>query len=314
MNVLIAFDGSAHSEAAIVELRLAGLPQRTRAVVLSVLDGREPDESKSDPRASEAWNQQLEVAERGAAMLRELFPGWTVSAEVRVGSPAWEIIKRAEGDGAAAGDAPFDLVVVGSRGMGEIRRLLLGSVAHRVVTSLKGSVRVSRRKGDSTQPSSGITMPPRIVVGVDGSTDARAALEAIASRQWPVGTQVVAAAFETGPVALASQWEPETIWGGTPASLGLPGAAARPAQQAVAEAAEFLRSRCPQLTVTTLVKPADPKYGLIGAAESWDADGADCIFVGATGVRGIDRFLLGSVSTTVAMSATCSVEIVRRRM
>jgi nucleotide-binding universal stress UspA family protein len=65
--------------------------------------------------------------------------------------------------------------------------------------------------------------------------------------------------------------------------------------------------------VTTLVRAADPKYGLLGAAESWDKDGADCIFVGATGIRGIARFLVGSVSTTVAMNATCSVEIVRRR-
>jgi len=38
--------------------------------------------------------------------------------------------------------------------------------------------------------------------------------------------------------------------------------------------------------------------------------GADCIVVGAAGVRGIERFLLGSVSTAVAMGAHCSVEIV----
>ena len=41
--------------------------------------------------------------------------------------------------------------------------------------------------------------------------------------------------------------------------------------------------------------------------------GADCIFVGARGVRGLERFLLGSVSTTVATNAHCSVEIVHRR-
>jgi len=42
--------------------------------------------------------------------------------------------------------------------------------------------------------------------------------------------------------------------------------------------------------------------------------GADCIFVGARGVRGLERFLSGSVSSAVAMNAPCSVEIVHRRV
>jgi nucleotide-binding universal stress UspA family protein len=42
-------------------------------------------------------------------------------------------------------------------------------------------------------------------------------------------------------------------------------------------------------------------------------DGSDCVVVGATGVRGIERVLVGSVSTTAALNAPCSVEIVHRR-
>ena len=45
--------------------------------------------------------------------------------------------------------------------------------------------------------------------------------------------------------------------------------------------------------------------------EEADAWGADCIFVGAKGTRGIDRLLLGSVSSAVAARAQCSVEVVR---
>lgn len=44
-------------------------------------------------------------------------------------------------------------------------------------------------------------------------------------------------------------------------------------------------------------------------ADTW---GADCIFVGAKGTRGIDRLLLGSVSSAVAARARCSVEVVRK--
>lgn len=48
---------------------------------------------------------------------------------------------------------------------------------------------------------------------------------------------------------------------------------------------------------------------LVEEAETWNAD---CVFVGAKGTRGIERLLLGSVSSAVAARAHCSVEVVRR--
>lgn len=320
MKVLIAYDGSASSDAAVNQLQLAGLPEDTEAVVLSVLDGpstgnKAGSQRAQRPEAEEAIARQAAVAERGAELTRQLFPGWRVSAEVRVGCPADEIIKRAEGGDESGGEGPVDLVVVGSRGHGELKRLLLGSVAHRIVTTHRGSVRVSRGRPErlTPDPATGEIPPPRLVVGVDGSPDATEALETVAARRWPAGTRIVVAAFETGAYAVASLWEPESIWGGTPQMPGSPGESGRPALRVVAEAAELLRRRCPGATVTTLVRPADPKAGLLGAAETWEKDGADCIFVGATGVSGVERFLVGSVSTSVAMNAECSVEIVRRR-
>lgn len=324
MKLLIAFDGSPNGDSAIADLQLAGLPSDTEAVVLSVLDSRSCEcaaQRAKGPSAqgeldfSEARDQQLTVADQGAGLARRLFPSWRVTSEVSVGAPPWEIIQRAEGDGGAAHQQPFDLVVVGSRGHGELKRLLLGSVAHRVVTTLRGSVRVSRGKPDRMAPSPGGpgVAPPRVIVGVDGSRDAHAAVETVACRDWPWGTRVVMATFETGPLAMVRHWEPNTIWGGAPLSHDSAAVQRRPALRVVSEAQEFVRRRRPDLIVNTLVKPADPKYGLIGAVEEWNTDGADCIFVGASGVRGLARFLLGSVSTSVALNAPCSVEIVRHR-
>jgi nucleotide-binding universal stress UspA family protein len=62
------------------------------------------------------------------------------------------------------------------------------------------------------------------------------------------------------------------------------------------------------LTVSVQLKKGDPKQILIEEAESWQADS---IFVGAKGMRGIERLLLGSVSAAVAARAHCSVEVVR---
>lgn len=323
MKLLIAFDGSPNSESAVADLQLAGLVHDCEVVVLSVLDSRTCDErlkpgagelsGQAQAAFREARDRQLAVAERGADLARRLFPGWRVTAEVSVGSPAWEVIQRAEGTDGESRQAPFDLVVVGSRGHGELKRFLLGSVAHQVVTTLRGSVRVSRSKPDRTTLSSGggTTAPPRVMVGVDGSRDAHAAVEAVARRSWPHGTRVVIATFETGPLATVRHWEPNTIWGGAPLSLDSSTADGRPALRVATEAAELVHRHCPGLIVNTLVKPADPKYALLGAADDWDDDGADCIFVGASGIRGLARFLLGSVSTSVALNAACSVEIVR---
>ena len=45
--------------------------------------------------------------------------------------------------------------------------------------------------------------------------------------------------------------------------------------------------------------------------EEADKSGADLIVVGSHGHRGIERFLLGSVSEGVALGAHCSVEVIR---
>lgn len=53
-----------------------------------------------------------------------------------------------------------------------------------------------------------------------------------------------------------------------------------------------------------------PEEAILDEAEKWDAD---LIVVGSHGFKGLDRFLLGSVSHDVAIHAPCSVEIVRSK-
>jgi len=69
--------------------------------------------------------------------------------------------------------------------------------------------------------------------------------------------------------------------------------------------------RAAGLVVSSVVKEGDPKRVLIEEAEQV---GADCLFVGARGLRRLERFLLGSVSTAVAARAHCSVEVVHPRL
>jgi len=66
--------------------------------------------------------------------------------------------------------------------------------------------------------------------------------------------------------------------------------------------------RSSRLNISIAARPGDPKKVIVAEAQSWKAN---CIFVGATGLSPLDRFLLGSVSAAIASRAHCSVEIVR---
>ncbi|HET7520965.1 MAG TPA: universal stress protein [Candidatus Limnocylindria bacterium] len=63
--------------------------------------------------------------------------GWKATGHVRIGDPADEIVAEARA-------ADCDLIVTGSRGMGDLRRLLTGSVAHDVLLHSRCSVLVMR--------------------------------------------------------------------------------------------------------------------------------------------------------------------------
>ena len=63
--------------------------------------------------------------------------GWDATGLVRLGEPAEEIVK-------AANELGSDLVVTGSRGLGDLQRILAGSVAHDVLLHSHCSVLVMR--------------------------------------------------------------------------------------------------------------------------------------------------------------------------
>jgi nucleotide-binding universal stress UspA family protein len=80
------------------------------------------------------------------------------------------------------------------------------------------------------------------------------------------------------------------------------------AEAFVAEAAQQLREA--KFTVTTSLEQGNPQAVIIDTAAKWPAD---LIVMGSHGRRGLERFLLGSVSDGIARHAPCSVLIVRKR-
>jgi nucleotide-binding universal stress UspA family protein len=309
MKLLIAYDGSACAAAALYDLHRAGLPREAEAIVISVAEtwlpspppssyeivetvfaeGSTTDAAKVSERES-ALADARALATEAAKTIQSGFPDWHIRAEAKFGSPASELLAKAD-------EWEPDLIVVGSHGRSAIGRLILGSVSHKVVTEARCSVRIAR--GQSNKEYS----PARIVIGVDGSPGGEEAVRAAVMRKWPSGSEVrIVAAFDTITPTMAGSLIPPVVQWAEEQN--------RAALEMVSRMVESFEEqfRAAKLSVSHIVRPGDPKRVLVHEAEGWEAD---CIFVGASGLSRIDRFLLGSVSAAVAGRAHCSVEVVR---
>jgi nucleotide-binding universal stress UspA family protein len=169
-----------------------------------------------------------------------------------------------------------------------------------VLTHARCSVRVSR--GRVEEPGT----PVRLIVGVDGSPASLAAIDEVQSRAWPLGSEVRVIAVDDPLIpTFIGQFIPPV---------------AKTVEESNKVDREWLkkmlgrsskRLRQAELKVSTDIREGDPKHILVQAAEEW---GADCIFVGSVGFGNpFERFVLGSVSASVAARAHCSVEVVRPR-
>jgi nucleotide-binding universal stress UspA family protein len=148
----------------------------------------------------------------------------------------------------------------------------------------------------------------KILVATDGSKFGEAAVEEVARRPWPAGSEVlVVYVVEPTPQPAAE------MWAGSYEDYFAELDQWRRAQarQALEAATRILDAREDRtLRVTAEVLEGQPKRRIPEEAESW---GADLVVVGSHGYGFWDRLLLGSVSQAVAAHAPCSVEIVRRR-
>jgi nucleotide-binding universal stress UspA family protein len=187
-------------------------------------------------------------------------------------------------------------VAIGSHGRGAMARLFFGSISQKVLRYAHCSVRIGRHIEDR------LPGPLRIMLGLDTSEGAAAALAAVAGRVWPAATEVrLVTAMDVRlataiPVLEAPMGEAAYVSTDEQGWL----------RDAQGRAADELRHA--GLVVTTALKDGDPKHVLLNEAEAWHAD---CVFLGAKGISRIERFLLGSVSSSVAARAHCSVEVIR---
>jgi nucleotide-binding universal stress UspA family protein len=145
MKILLATDGTEHSEKAVAALDDFKLDCGSTVKVVSIVDlalplaidiyeGYLPSTTEIEANAKENANKLVESTR---LTLAGKFPDCKIETEVLYGSPESNIVEAAENMNA-------DLIVVGSHGYNRWERLLLGSVSDSVVHHAPCSVLVVR--------------------------------------------------------------------------------------------------------------------------------------------------------------------------
>jgi nucleotide-binding universal stress UspA family protein len=286
-RVLLAMDGSSHSRAAIATARSFPWPPRTQ--VAAVVGARGGGRLGRLRPASDAWRRHVERVAAGAR--RSLRRTWPDAEVIVVDAPPVEAILR------EARRRRANIIVLGWRGHGPVSRLLMGSVSRGVVRRAACPVLVVRRRHDVRT----------VVVGVDGSRNARKVAAFLAALKPRRGARV----------ALVEVVEPLTV----PSARLLPGTARtvilREARKINADqlrrGRRGLRAMAPALkrggwTVRTQVRLDVPLRGLLEAAKALKAD---LLCVGARGMGGVERLVLGSVAEGALDRSPVAVLLVR---
>jgi nucleotide-binding universal stress UspA family protein len=287
MKVLVAVDHSAASQAVLKEVAARPWPPKTCVEVLNVV---EPVHLwTTSQTVEEAAHQSTALVQAAAQELGA--KGVEASGISLAGDPKRVILDRAQ-------ETKADFIFVGSQAVSAVTRFLLGNVSSAVVRHATCSVEIVRAG------KSGIR---KILLATDGSEFSERAARSIAERPWPAGTEIVALSVVELTLNTAQAWlEPPYV--DSTQLEPLREQAMKRAQNAVGAAAEILSKAFPKVQESISVLLDGPKNVILDEAGKI---GADLVVVGSHGHRGIERFMLGSVSEGVALHAHCSVEVIR---
>jgi len=277
--IVVGVDGS---ESALAATRWAAREAALRDADLRLVHVRQlplllPPSDLYTWELTDQGNKWLGAA-RDAALT--VAPGMDVHTQLRTGGPGEELVAETEDAG---------LVVVGSRGLGGFRSLLLGSVANVLTAHAHCPVVVCR---------GGPAVDGPVVVGADGTPSSAAAVEfALAA----------AAARDTEVIAVHA-WTYEGLAAAWPPLLALVDwdQVADAHRHLFDEQLAALRGTYPDVGVRGVQFRGRPVDGILERAEH-----AQLVVVGANGRHPALAGAVGSTSYAVLHHVTCPVAVVR---
>lgn len=288
--IVVAVDGS---EAAKVAVRWAANTAQKRDVPLRLVssytmpqylyaEGMVPPQELFDDLQGEAMEKIEEARGIAYEVASEIKIGHTIAE----GSPIDMLLEMSK---------DVTMIVMGSRGLGGLSGMVMGSVSAAVVSHASCPVVVVRADNAVDEQ----TKYGPVVIGVDGSEVSQRATEYAFVEAEARGAELVA----------VHTWMDMQVQ----ASLAGLSAAQEQWEQVEAEQRELLDSRLspfaeqyPQVKVTKVITRDRPVRALVDAAEN-----AQLLVVGSHGRGGFKGMLLGSTSRALLQSAPCPMMVVR---
>lgn len=288
--VVAAVDGSEASKTAVrwaantaakrdIPLRLAAsytMPQFLYA------EGMVPPQELFDDLQSET----LEKIDEARAIVHEIAPDIKIGHTIAEGSPIDMLLDMSR---------DVTMIVMGSRGLGGLSGMVMGSVSAAVVSHANCPVVVVREDNHVDES----TKYGPVVIGVDGSEISQKATEYAFAEADARNSELVAVhtwmdmqvqASLAGLASAQQQWDEVE----------------REQMELLTERLQPLIDEYPDVPVKKLITRDRPIRALCDAAE-----GAQLLVVGSHGRGGFKGMLLGSTSRALLQSAPCPMMVVR---
>lgn len=289
MHVLLANDGWSDSRRATRWLREFAPAADIKVTVLMVATLTEP------PQDSQTMSELRErvvtgarhAAERAAKILRRRWP--EVETLITEGDPRVEIVRAAE-------ELRADMLALGARGPGRLKRFLVGSTSLAAARYAPCPVAIVRGRPRPVK---------RALVAIDGSEGSRAALRFLSLFDL----------VRDARVSLLHALQRSALRGRRRSIASLPDQHADERHKQPADVEKMLADAAAVLgavrySVERLVVDGDPARQIVSMARSRIVD---LVVLGARGLRALGHLLLGSVSETVLHHVGRPVLIVRKR-
>lgn len=291
-TIIVAVDGSDASNQAVRWAANAALKRKQPLQLVTAYimpqfmyaDGMVPPQELYDELEGEA-TQKLENARK---IVQDFSAEVEVSQVVKESAPIDLLLELSDS---------AEMIVMGSRGLGGLSGLVMGSVSSAVVSHANCPVVVVRKDNDVNKD----TKYGPVVVGVDGSEISRQALR-VAFREAEARGAVLRAVHSWTDMQIHTTY------------VGLVDAQNR-LDKMVVERQDMLEDEIkplleefPSVQVEEVVERDRPVQSLVDNAE-----GAQLLVLGSHGRGGFKGMLLGSTSRTLLQYAPCPMMVVRPR-
>lgn len=289
-SIVVGVDGSRHAERAVRWAAVQAQREQRRLVVVAVADlpgvsevGWDGTIPGNDPAADPdpGTPRTRDIADAAVALAREVAPDIEVLACAAVGDPR-VVLEDLSTDA--------HLLVVGSRGRGAIRSLLLGSVSSALVRTAACPVVVCRPGVEHERDG--------VIVGADGTAESLPVIEFAFAQ----------AALHGRPLTVV-----HCFWDAVAAAAGFREAAGEILDQpeleelrlVLAQSIAGFREKYPDVDVTLVLR-----HGLVDEALTRSDSAWDLVVVGRHPMAGLRRALVGSIANAVVERASTTVAVV----